>query len=210
MTEDFSDENIRKNCFFCDPGTSAYKFLIEERKSFRILCDANPLREGHIIIVAKEHLSCMGSFPGEIFEEFTEIFGEVRGFVEKNYGQVASFEHGIFGQTAYHSHVHSLPFPGGVTEIIPEGQNKLIPIQKESELKQCLEKDGGYLFLRIGLESWVVDPALQAPRFFRDRFAVALGRPERADWKKMHFNSEIMTIAEQENRKTIGLWKSQH
>src|SRR3989344_5325121 len=145
MTEDFSDENIRKNCFFCDPGTSAYKFLIEERK---------------------------------------------------NYGQVASFEHGIFGQTAYHSHVHSLPFPGGVTEIIPEGQNKLIPIQKESELKQCLEKDGGYLFLRIGLESWVVDPALQAPRFFRDRFAVALGRPERADWKKMHFNSEIMTIAE--------------
>lgn len=55
---------------------------------------------------------------------------------------------------------------------------------------------------------WVVDTGLGAPRFFRDRFAAALGKPERGNWKNIHTDEKIMATTHQENLRCIELWKN--
>ena len=209
VTEDFSDEGIRKNCPFCDPQSSTYKYFMEGTPSFRILCNANPLCEGDITIVPKGHVACVATYPDSLYSEFLEVYAKVSRFIKKNFGPLATFEHGVFGQTVYHSHVHSLPFRGKPEEVVPEGLERLTKIAALSELRNWFEREGGYLFFSIEDGKWVVDSNLKAPRFFRDRFARLLGRPERGNWKEMHFNPTIMARVDEENRNVTKLWQSQ-
>jgi len=208
MVEDFSEEAIRTNCPHCDLNSTAYTYLLERTDNFSIVCDANPIVEGHILIIPKTHVSCIGEYSEELFKEFMELDKKVSQFVSSEYGYVSSFEHGVFGQTVFHSHVHYIPFNGKPTDIIPEGEDKLTKIQSLDELKPFLKKDGGYLFFSIGKDQWVVDPQIAAPRFFRDRFAKALGRPERGNWKAMRANEELMKESQKDGLNTQTKWKS--
>jgi hypothetical protein len=53
---------------------------------------------------------------------------------------------------------------------------------------------------------WVVDVNLAAPRFFRDRFAVALGKPEKGNWKQMHVEENGNAEHELEAKQTQVVW----
>lgn len=127
--------------------------------------------------------------------ELNDIDSKIRDFLTINYGSVAVFEHGIFGQTVFHSHIHYLPFKGKPSDIVPEGNNELTPLIDFDQLKTILKKDGGYLFMSIGPNMWTVNPKLQAPRFFRDRFAIATGKPELGNWKAMRGNDQLIEQA---------------
>jgi len=54
---------------------------------------------------------------------------------------------------------------------------------------------------------WNVDISLGAPRFFRDRFANALGAPERGNWKTMETNSGLMQHAQNEILSLKNKWE---
>ena len=75
---------------------------------------------------------------------------------------------------------------------MPEGEKYLTKIEKLEELREIYEKEEKFLFFSVGEEKWVVNTTLAAPRFFRDRFAKALGKPELGNWKEMHQNKELM------------------
>jgi len=130
----------------------------------------------------------------------------VKKFVLDNFGSVSIFEHGKFGQTIFHLHVHYLPFKGRASDIVTEGGDKIFSIKSNENLQKFLQKDGGYLYLSIGNEKWIVTPSLTSPRFFRDRFAKVLHRSERGDWKKMRTNELLMKIVHNENLTTQKLW----
>jgi hypothetical protein len=51
-----------------------------------------------------------------------------------------------------------------------------------------------------------VDPILGSPRFFRDRFAKALGRAERGNWKEMHGSPKVMFEANREIKNLKQRW----
>ena len=91
-----------------------------------------------------------------------------------------------------------LPYKGGLETIIPEGRDKLTKLNKLSDLKDVFKRDNQYLFFSIEKKLWIVDLSLGEPRFFRDRFAKALGIPERGNWKQMHSNKQIMARANKE------------
>ncbi len=208
MIEDFSEEAIKAHCPHCDQTSTAYTYLLERTDSFSIVSDANPIIEGHILIIPKDHVSCIGGYSKKLFKEFMELDTKVSQFIKGKYGSVSSFEHGIFGQTVFHSHVHYIPFSGKPTEIIPEGKEKITKIQNFKELKSFLQKDDGYLFFSIGETKWVVEPQIAAPRFFRDRFAKVLGRSERGNWKAMRASEELMKEAKKDGLNTQAKWKS--
>lgn len=205
--DDFSEENIRRNCPHCDENSQAFKYPLFETKDFRVICDGHPLIEGHILIIPKQHLSCIGEYPAELLEKFIKLDELVSDFVKKTYGSVSSFEHGKFGQTVFHSHVHYMPYKGNALDIVPEGKHKITKINSIRDLKKYYEKDGGYLYFTIGNDKWIVDPSLVAPRFFRDRFARALGRSERGNWKQMHNDDKLMEEAEIDSKNTIKNWR---
>ena len=196
---DLSEENIRLNCPHCDQTSDAYTYLLETTQFFSVVCDYHPLLEGHLLIIPKKHLSCVGEYPEPLYQEFISLYKKYSEFIKSEYGAVSSFEHGKFGQSVFHSHIHLLPYDGNPKDIVPEGQAYLSKIENLSELKSILKRDGGYLFFSIGREDWIVEKNLTSPRFFRDRFAIALGHPERGDWKTMHVNQKAMITANRMN-----------
>lgn len=206
MKEDFSEENIKRNCPSCDANSSTFEFVLERTKYFHVICDPNPLTEGHLLIISKDHLPCVGEYRGSVLNEFMALDKLVSKFVLENYGSVSSFEHGKFGQTIFHSHTHYLPFNGSAEDIITEGRDKLSTIRGIKDLQKYYRKDGGYLYLSTGDKKWIVSPSLASPRFFRDRFANALHCPERGDWKAMRSNKSQMKIIKNENAATQKLW----
>ena len=203
--EDFSEEAIRKNCPHCAIGSQAYSFILEETDNFYIVCDANPIVEGHILVIPKKHISCVGAYSEELFKEFLKLNGKVSQFLIREYGSVSSFEHGIFGQTVFHSHTHYLPFKGKPTDIVPK--NKISAISDLSELKKLLNRDGGYLFFSLGDTLMSVNVDLAMPRFFRDRFAIALKRPKRGNWKSMRKNELLLEEATKDCVLTKEKWE---
>jgi diadenosine tetraphosphate (Ap4A) HIT family hydrolase len=196
-----------ENCLFCDPTSDTYKWQLYESDKFRVICDGHPLTEGHLLIVPKDHISCVGAFSEETLMEFRQIYNMFSAFISRTYKSLSTFEHGVFGQTVFHSHVHILPFSGGAHQIIPEGTGYLKPLNEFAILSDELHANKGYLFFSIGQPKWLVDVSIAEPRFFRDRFASALGRPELADWKSVHNNAAIMSQFSSRNDNTIRLWR---
>ncbi|MBU1000029.1 HIT domain-containing protein [Patescibacteria group bacterium] len=59
-----------------------------------MVCDANPVVGGHILIIPKSHLSCIGEYSKNLFKEFLNLYKKVSEFLLKAYGSVSTFEHG--------------------------------------------------------------------------------------------------------------------
>lgn len=197
-----------KDCPHCNVDSFALKRRLKTTDNFYVVCDVHPLTEGHILIIPKNHLSCIGEYPGKILMEFQELYDSVLMFLKTNYGSAASFEHGIIGQTVFHSHIHLLPFTGKTEDIVPEGSNRIKPLHSLFDLNEIFEKEKGYLFFSIQDKMYVVDRILGAPRFFRDRFAKALGEVERGNWKTMKDKKNLMEKAEVEIESLISKWNS--
>jgi len=206
--EDLSEQAIRKNCPHCHVESQAFTYILEKTKNFYIVCDSHSLIEGHILIIPKNHISCISKYSKEEFTEFINLNDKVSEFLLKEFKFVSSFEHGIFSQTIFHSHVHYLPFNGKPTDIVTEGKSKLTELSNLTELKKLFSKNGGYLFFSIGNKKWSVSVDISTPRFFRDRFAIALGRPERGNWKTMRINKKLMEQGNKENQSVIKRWKN--
>ena len=206
MNKDYSDQALRDHCPHCDRNSFAYEFLLEEYPLFSVTCDAHPLREGHLLIIPKRHVSCIGEYTQAELAAFKEIYERVSTWIEKHYGAVATFEHGKIGQTVFHSHVHLLPFSGEPLQILPEGADRMCPLSVLDELLPLFQKKGGYLYFSLGPHMWIVDPALGQPRFFRDRFARALGRGERANWKATRQNPALLQAGREENQRCSKLF----
>lgn len=180
------------NCSHCNPASQALSHPLLITDNFYVACDVHPLTEGHILIIPKDHISCVGAFSKELFNEFSELYIKFSDFVKNTYGSVSSFEHGITGQTVFHSHIHLLPYAGSPESIIPEGSHIIYSLVNIPELQKLFFKNGKYLFFSIRESMWTVDTSLGTPRFFRDRFAKALGHEERGNWKTMDKNASLM------------------
>jgi len=204
--QNFSEQSIKKDCPHCDAKSFAFKYPLKKTNNFWIICDVHPLTEGHILIIPKEHLSCVGEYSNNLLAEFVKLYHQCSGFLNAEYGSVATFEHGKIGQTVFHSHVHLFPFRGNESAIVSEGKDKLKHLNSISQLREIFMKDGQYLFFSINNKAWVVDISIGVPRFFRDRFAKALGTSERGDWKKMHQNKKIMTEINEETQNLKQQW----
>ncbi|MDB4984405.1 MAG: hypothetical protein JWM20_584 [Patescibacteria group bacterium] len=195
------------SCPFCNHEAQSKDYLLEETANFRIIADLHPLTEGHILVIPKEHIACVGDFTEELFQEFALLYEKVKNFIKKEYGNVSTFEHGKIGQLVFHSHMHVLPFSGLPTSIIPEGESHIDSTKGIDALNQTYKSDGQYLFFSIGDGNFLVDTNLGYPRFFRDRFAGALGNANRANWKEMHEDAELMALAHLENLRVMEKWK---
>lgn len=206
MNLDLSEKALRARCPHCDTGSMAFAYPLGETESFHLVCDAHPLVEGHIMLISREHLSCVGAYPADLLVDFEIAYRRCLDFVTHNYGEAASFEHGHFGQTVFHSHVHVLPFAGTVDDVVPEGIEHCHELRRLDKLADLYQRDGGYLFASFGERMWTVDSGLASPRFFRDRFATALGRPERSNWKATHDDERMMHVAREENRRVQERW----
>jgi len=156
-------------------------------------------------LMPKEHISCMGTLDDNHFCEYKQLYEKVMAFMNKTYGKTAVFEHGITGQTIFHAHTHFLPFSGLIEDVVPEKDS----LRKISELKEIRDEfadKGKYLYVAIDDKRWLVDTNIGFPRFFRDRFAEAMGAIERENWKKAKDNPVLVKLFEIDVQRLKERW----
>ncbi len=190
---------LEDTCPHCDSKGWAFTYILDQTPHFHLLCDVHPLVEGHLLIIPKRHISCAGAYTIEEWTDFKKLYENAQHFIFKHFGSVATFEHGNIGQTVFHSHVHLLPFQGTCKDIVPE--TALTRLDTIEQIVTLFKQEGKYLFFSIDQQKWIVDTALGVPRFFRDRFAKALGCHERGDWKAIRKEHRLMEICAEENRR---------
>lgn len=195
------------DCPHCGHHSPALRSLLQETDHWRVVCDIHPLLEGHLLIIPKDHIACLGACSDALWEEFLPLSRTCSKFLREHYRCVSAFEHGVIGQTVFHAHVHMLPFSGTKANIVPEGRQFLKSVHDITDVRKIFASEGKYLFFSIADHAWIVDPALGVPRFFRERFAQAVGAPERGDWKSMENNLHLMSAAENEIARLTALWK---
>ena len=83
MSEDYSEQALKQDCPHCERNGWAFEFLLEETQHFCVLCDAHPLIEGHILIIPKRHVSCVGEYTALEFAEFLQIYHSITDWVRK-------------------------------------------------------------------------------------------------------------------------------
>lgn len=206
-----SSEKNKKYCLFCDNNSNAFEYLLnynDKSKNFNIICDPNPITESHILLIPKKHVSCIGDYGNDLLKEYISADKVIRDFISNTYGSCSVFEHGVFGQTVFHSHIHYFMFNGSIIDVIPEGTKYIRKLNSIEALKELYKKDGGYLYVDINNQMYTVNPALSKPRFFRDRFAQALGRPELGNWKAMRDDPALIEKANQMCKETQNKWQN--
>lgn len=192
-------------CTFCDIKTLKSQNLIYEDDLFYVKCDDFPIAKGHLLIVPKKHLSCIGEYDENHYQRFKLIYAALSEFLATNFESISSFEHGIFGQTIFHSHVHLLPFNGEPQDIVPE-PGGYYAIDGMSDLHDKLKDDGGYLYFNVQNTMYLAIPSLRKPRFFRDRYAEVLRNNERKNWREVTNNTRLMQTMDLENQEIVRLW----
>lgn len=101
------------SCPFCDPATVATALATSEH--FYLLADNAPLVEGHALIIPRDHYACFGALPAAWDDELLMLKGRVARFERQRYRPAIFFEHGVFGQSVYHAHLHAVPLgPSGL------------------------------------------------------------------------------------------------
>jgi len=194
-----------EKCRHCFGGAQVVDPLFSS-ENFWIVCDFHPLVRGHILIIPKEHISCFGALSKNAFLEFKYLYEKVKDFINNNYGPVAVFEHGIAGQTVFHAHIHFLPFDGKIGHIIGESDS-VREFDSLMQIKEQFKKQGKYLFVEIANQKYFVDVKLAYPRFFREKFAVALNASDRADWKAASNSEKLMKIFENDISDLREKWR---
>lgn len=102
------------NCIFCKIARGEIKSeIILSSNSFIAIKDINPVSEGHMLIIPKQHFGTMLDIPNKLGEELLKFTKEVGAYIlEKKYGDgfnvvINNLEPA--GQLVMHAHIHVIP-----------------------------------------------------------------------------------------------------
>jgi diadenosine tetraphosphate (Ap4A) HIT family hydrolase len=138
------------SCPFCDPATQVSALATTEH--FYLLADNAPLVEGHALIIPRDHYACFGALPISWDDELLALKGHVERFEIERYRPAIFFEHGVFGQSVYHAHLHAVPLgPSGLDVhalAAPDGR----PVEGLADVRDWWETQGQYFYLESPLD----------------------------------------------------------
>jgi diadenosine tetraphosphate (Ap4A) HIT family hydrolase len=136
-------------CAFCLRDESAnrdiVRYTLKETPTFRIVTDHAPLVEGHLLIIPKTHYACYGAAPAELDAELQALKQEARRFLDQFYANVIFWEHGVFGQTVFHAHLHCFPF--GEISYDPSTELHEIVVTSQDDIRSWYQTRGHYFYL---------------------------------------------------------------
>ncbi|HEU5439893.1 MAG TPA: HIT family protein [Ktedonobacterales bacterium] len=132
-------------CAFCD--RAALSGVLLETERFLLLADHAPLVEGHLLIIPRDHISCYGAAPAELDDELCALKRRIAGFLASAYRAPFFFEHGVFGQTVFHAHLHALPLGAAalpLEDLLAAGGR---PVSRPADVRAWHVERGHYYYI---------------------------------------------------------------
>ncbi len=180
-----------KDCVFCQTDNIKRDILLES-ENFFVKVGVGILAPGHVMIIPKMHLTCFGELPQQLMKEFLSLKDEVFNKVKSNFFEPIIFEHGIYGQSISHAHMHIIPIKSGHYNLKNIKENffkglKSTKIENFSKLADIFREEGSYLYLKENGQNWVfhTKDAPNGKYIFRKQFANFTGLHGLSDWKAM-------------------------
>ncbi len=90
-------------CAFCQPTQHT---LLHQGRDFFAIADYAPLAAAHILLIPRAHFPHLAALPPELDAEFEDLKARLGAFVKSNFGALAYWENGGFGQSVPHAHLH--------------------------------------------------------------------------------------------------------
>ncbi len=181
-----------KDCVFCDRKNFEER-LVGETGEFWIIATLGQISDGgYLLLVPKRHVLCVGGMEEPEIREAEFLADKIFMALAIEYwsGEPAIiFEHGIAGQTINHGHLHFIPEPFDMTPEIGKDfpDETLLRINSLNDLRILYRyRQKPYLLWSDASEQMRVFWKPRVPnQYLRIIVAGLLGRPKRADWRKM-------------------------
>jgi diadenosine tetraphosphate (Ap4A) HIT family hydrolase len=132
-------------CVFCD--RAALEIVLAETEHFFVLADNAPLVEGHMLIVPRQHYACFGAVPSSLDEELLALKALVARFCAETYRPASFFEHGVFGQSVPHAHLHAVPLGPSGLRIYELATPAGLPAASPTDVRAWYDAHGHYFYL---------------------------------------------------------------
>jgi len=94
-----------KPCPFCNLNPDE-NLILHEGADFFAMADFAPQAAAHVLIIPRQHLSCLAVMPESMDEEFSALKRRFGEFVLEAYSELTYWENGVFGQSVPHAHQH--------------------------------------------------------------------------------------------------------
>ena len=179
------------DCLFCQT-TKIKQDILWKSKNFYVKVGFGILAPGHVMLIPKEHVSCLAELSAPLSKEFLLIKERVFNKIKLSFSEPIAYEHGVYGQSINHAHLHILPQKNqyyhlkNIKENLYEG---LKPIQIEDffQLKKIFKEEGSYFYLEASGQKWVFHTKGQpeGKYIFRKEFARLTGLHGLEKWQEM-------------------------
>jgi len=104
----------KENCIFCKIVKGEVKSeIVRSSNSFIAIKDVQPVSEGHMLIIPKQHYATLLDIPDRLGEELLSFAKEVSSYIlENKYGDGFNIIMNNLepaGQFVMHAHIHVIP-----------------------------------------------------------------------------------------------------
>jgi diadenosine tetraphosphate (Ap4A) HIT family hydrolase len=187
---------MNNNCVFCD-RTKFVDRIITENSDWYVIATLGQIVGGYVLIIPKDHVSCMGALTSKQSKSMSNITKEVSHALCLEYlpnnatipCPITMFEHGVVGQTVKHAHLHILPVAVNLTAKIkadfPKSEHE--ELQAATQLCEIYSKgQEPYLFWTTPNGKTMICKNPPAPgQYMRLIVAELLDAPERGEWSNI-------------------------
>jgi len=196
-----------EKCIFCDLNLIKENILFES-DNFRVKVGVGILAPGHVMLVTKNHISCFGDLPKHMNSEFLSLMEQIYRNVESNFSKPIIYEHGVYGQSINHAHIHFIPNQANLYKL-ENINNKIFTDLKSTKvedislIRDVFKKQGSYFYLEENKEKWIfyTKDLPEGKYNFRKEFVRMTGLNGLSDWKHMPEEEKI------KNNKWVNLTK---
>jgi len=101
------------DCIFCLPEDDSVKndILFDSAHFYVKSCLAS-VAAGHVLLIPKKHYPCYGALLRELEDEYLIVKKKVVDTVKERFSEPFLLEHGVWGQSVAHAHIHCIPLVG--------------------------------------------------------------------------------------------------
>lgn len=102
------------DCIFCKLANGIFDTnTLYENEDFRVIFDASPATEGHVLILPKEHYANVFELPDELASKVYVLAKKIAGVMKEVTGcdgvNILQNNGEAAGQTVFHFHMHVIP-----------------------------------------------------------------------------------------------------
>lgn len=160
-------------CVFCHPEVQPP--ALAETAHVRLVPDKYPLLPGHLLVITREHLACLGAASAEVVAEVEAMAARARAFLVERYGAPLTWENGVAGQSVFHAHLHLIPKPAALELPPTDGAGGWSPAGGLQDLREHHRRHGHYHYVELGAERRIMTPDGELIRRMRGTLARAAG-----------------------------------